>query len=208
MKTIVVASQKGGVGKTTLTGHLSVAASLEGYVVCVIDTDTQASLSDWWNARESEDIQFVKCALVELGQTLLKLQKAGVDYVFIDTPPAVTNTIKQVVNLADLVIVPTRASPHDLRAVGATVDIINECNKKFMFVINGAANRARITTDAVIALSQHGPVCPSVIYQRTDFATSMIDGRTVLESNQNTKSVLEINELWKYVNTQLGKKGG
>ena len=39
MKIIVLASQKGGAGKTTLCGHLSVQAALDGHKVALIDTD-------------------------------------------------------------------------------------------------------------------------------------------------------------------------
>ena len=41
----------------------------------------------------------------------------------------------------------------------------------------GATNRARITGDAAIALSQHGTVAPVTVHQGADFAVSMIDGR-------------------------------
>lgn len=205
MKTIVLASQKGGAGKTTLCGHLGVQASLLGHKVVLIDTDPQGSLAEWWNSREAETPAFVTSTLKDLAANIEALREAGFDYVFIDTPPAVTETIKAVVNLADLVVIPTRPSPHDLRAVGKTVDIINECDKRMVFVLNGAANRARITTDAAIALSQHGALSPTVIYQRTDFASSMIDGRSVMEVDPSGKSAKEVTDLWAYVSTHLSK---
>jgi chromosome partitioning protein len=45
MKTIVIASQKGGSGKTMLAAHLAVEAERVGDVAWVIDTDRQATLS-------------------------------------------------------------------------------------------------------------------------------------------------------------------
>lgn len=203
MKIIVLASQKGGAGKTTLCGHLGVHAAVSGGKVALIDTDPQGSLAAWWNEREVEQPAFISSSIDTLEQDLESVRRAGFDYVLIDTPPAVTSTIRTVVNLADIVIIPTRPSPHDLRAVGATVDIVNECNKRMVFVINGAANRAKISTDAAIALSQHGAVCPTIIYQRTDFASSMIDGRTAQEVDGASKSAGEINALWNYVSTHL-----
>ena len=38
-----------------------------------------------------------------------------------------------------------------------------------------------MTSEVAIALSQHGTVSPSIIHQRVGFATSMTDGRTVME---------------------------
>ena len=46
MRTIVIASQKGGVGKTTLAGHLGVAACQQGQQsVVLIDMDTQGGVT-------------------------------------------------------------------------------------------------------------------------------------------------------------------
>lgn len=203
MKIIVMASQKGGVGKTTLAGHLGAQASSEGYQVALLDADPQGSLSEWWNVREAQQPIFATAAISGLPEAVASLKNAGIKVLIIDTPPAVTETIRAVVSLADLVLIPTRPSPHDLRAVGKTVDIVNECEKRMVFILNGAANRARITTDAAVALSQHGAVAPTVIHQRTDFASAMIDGRTVQEVDPSSKSAAEIAELWQYVNTHL-----
>jgi len=54
MKTIVIASQKGGSSKTTLVAHLAVAAEQNNISPTVlIDMDPQSSLSSWWNVREN-----------------------------------------------------------------------------------------------------------------------------------------------------------
>jgi chromosome partitioning protein len=169
----------------------------------LIDTDSQGSLSSWWNERKAETPLFANVDIANLPQHLRQLEASGVKLAIIDTPPAVTETIHLVVSVADLVLIPTRPSPHDLRAVGSTVEIVEAAGKKMVFVINGAAPRARITGEAAIVLSQHGTVAPVTIYQRTEFASSMIDGRTVQEVNPNSKSHNEILDLWKYLLTKL-----
>jgi len=206
MRTIVVASQKGGVGKTTLVGHLGVMAELRGEgPVALIDTDPQGSLASWWNEREAETPLFAQVEIDRLADHLKALQVAGVKLTIIDTPPSVTELIVKVLAVADLVIIPTRPSPHDLRAVGSTVELVERASKKMVFVINGAASRAKIAGEAAVALSQHGTVAPVTLHQRTDFASSMIDGRTVQEIDVKGKSALEIDGLWKYVHAQLRK---
>jgi chromosome partitioning protein len=206
MYTIVAASQKGGSGKTTLSGHLAVEASRAGAgEIALIDTDPQGSLAHWWNARTAPEPRFVKAGLPDLDQALEGLRRMGIKIAVIDTPPAITQSISQVVAHADLVIVPTRPSPHDLRAVGATVDIAERHGKPLIFVINAASPRARITGESAVALSQHGTVAPITIHHRTDFAASMIDGRTVGEVVPDSQSAREISDLWRYIQERLSR---
>jgi chromosome partitioning protein len=137
--------------------------------------------------------------LDDLAADLAEVRGRGAAVAIIDTPPALTASIEQVIAIADLVLIPARPSPHDLRAIGATIDMTRRAGKPFLFVVNGAAPRANITAECVAALSEHGQVAPIILFQRTDYAASMIDGRTVMETAAPTRSAQEIAELWKYV---------
>jgi chromosome partitioning protein len=195
-----------GTGKTTLSGHLAVAAQNAGVgPVALIDTDPQGSLSHWWNARKAPEPLFVKVGPFELEKTLEHLRRSGIRLAVIDTPPAITESIAYVISHADLVVLPTRPSPHDLRAVGPTVDIAGHHGKPLVFVVNAATQRARITGEAAVALSQHGTVAPVTINHRVDFAASMVDGRTVGEVTAGTASAKEIEALWIYLQGRLAR---
>lgn len=200
MQIIGIASQKGGSGKTTLAGHLAVEAERAGAgPVALVDTDPQGSLSEWWNARAVETPRFARTTAARLAQDVEQLRALGIKLLVIDTPPAIEATISDVINLCDLVVVPVRPSPHDLRAVGATVDMVERLAKPLVFVVNDATPRARITSEAIMALSQHGTLAPSVLHHRTAFAASMIDGRTVSEVRGEARSADEITALWQYL---------
>ncbi len=204
MKVIAVASQKGGSGKTTLAGHIAVQAERVGAgPVALVDTDPQGSLAEWWNVRQAETPAFVATGVSRLEEDIRRMRALGMRLLIIDTPPAIAGTIGEVVRLADLVVIPARPSPHDLRAAGATVELVERLGKPLIFVINGAAPRARITSEAAIALSQHGTLAPSIIHQRTGFAASMIDGRTVMEVQGEQRSADEVAMLWEYLETRL-----
>jgi chromosome partitioning protein len=206
LKVVAFTSRKGGSGKTTLCGQLAVQADLAGAgPVALVDTDPQGSLAEWWNARQAETPVFVKTSLDRLSADLDRLREQGVRLVFIDTAPAATECLGGIVRHADLVIVPTRPSPHDLRAVGGTIDVVTALNRPLIFAVNGATRRARITAEAAVALSQHGTVAPVTLHQRVDFATSMIDGRAVMELDPGSPSATEVADLWRYVAGRLGK---
>lgn len=204
MQVIAIASQKGGSGKTTLAGHLAVQAEKVGAgPVALIDTDPQGSLSQWWNARAEETPCFARTTEATLTQDVEQLRELGMKLLIIDTPPAIEATIDDVIRLADLVVIPVRPSPHDLRAVGATVELVEKAGKPLIFVVNAATPRARITNEAVMALSQHGTLAPVILHQRTGFAASMIDGRTVAEVKGEARSAEEVASLWDYVAQRL-----
>ena len=194
MRVLALASQKGGSGKTTLSGHLAVQAQRAGAgPVVLIDIDPQGSLADWWNEREAEFPAFAQTTVARLANDLAILRQQGFKLAVIDTPPAITMAIQSVISVAELMVVPTRPSPHDLRAVGATV------------VVNAATPKAKITSEAAVALSQHGTVAPITIHHRTDFAASMIDGRTVMEIEPEGRSAQEVVALWHYIADRLEK---
>jgi len=207
MKVIVFASQKGGVGKTTLTAHLAVAAEKAGDGPCVLlDTDPQASLAAWWNGRADQKPDFSPLgSLKELPAKLKALGAAGYTYAFIDTPPAITESIQAVVARADFVLIPTRPSPHDLRAVGSTVELAVKAGRPFAFAVTQAKPNSRLTVQAIAALSAHGVVSQAVVHDRVDYAGSMIDGRTVQEVDPRSRSAAEVDELWVFVKERMNE---
>lgn len=207
MQVIVVASQKGGAGKTTTARHLAVEAERQNEgPVALIDVDPQGGLARWWNRRASPTPVFIACQLASLQATVDGLREQGFQLVVIDTPPAVTELIGAVVRLADLVVVPARPSPDDLEAVGPTIDLIETAGKPMLFVINQATRKARLTGQAAILLSQHGTVAPSIVHHSVSFPTSAIEGLTVQEVDDASSHAQEIADLWAYVSARLGKQ--
>jgi chromosome partitioning protein len=67
------------------------------------------------------------------------------------------------------------------------------------FIVNGASVNSKISTEAVVALAEHGRVAPVIVHQRVNFAASMTDGRTAGEVEPRSKAAEEIEELWGYV---------
>ncbi|HEX9768899.1 MAG TPA: ParA family protein [Kiloniellales bacterium] len=206
MRIVVLASRKGGSGKTTLAGHLAVQAELSGAgPVALIDSDPQGSLADWWNLRAAPVPDFVQASLGELPEAIERLRAHGMALLIVDTPAALTTTVADLVGLADLVVIPSRPSPHDLRSIGITVKLVVHLGKPLVFVINAAPPRARITSEAITVVSRHGPLAPAIVHQRVDFASSMIDGRTVMELAGATRSADEIARLWSYLESRLDR---
>jgi chromosome partitioning protein len=205
MHIIVVASQKGGAGKTTLSRSLAVAAQQSAGMTALLDTDPQGSLTSWWNRRESEAPILVKIDPAGLDAGIAKLEAAGIEYLFIDTPPSVHSELSQLLARATLAVIPVRPSPDDLDAVGDTLELVEKAGCPFVFVLTQAKPRTRLQMQAVMALAKHGKLAPTIIHDRTDFPTAAITGKTVTEVEQEGPSANEVREVLNYVLTQLNK---
>jgi chromosome partitioning protein len=217
MKLIAIASQKGGCGKTTLAAHLAVAAESAGNgPVMLIDADPQRTLTQWWEDRSAGGT-FTPGLLKRTGgapgegefnllSDMESMREYGANFVFVDTPPGLSTEIQEAIRYADLVVIPVRPSPHDLRASAATVALARTFGKDTMFVLNGATVRTRICADAILALAQHGPVAPVIIHQRVGLASSMIDGGTATELYASSKAAQEINSLWQFLADRMDGK--
>ena len=201
MQVVVVANQKGGAGKTTVTRNLAVAA---GEDVAIVDRDPQGSVTAWWNRREAETPALVPVTGT-LAETLDALREAGARLVFVDTPPAANADLAGIIALGDLIVIPVRPSPDDLDAVGPTLDLIAEARKAFCFVLTQATARTRLALEAVPELAQHGRVAPVVLHTRQDYPTAALAGLGVTEIG-DTAAATEIKQLLAYVMTQLSKE--
>jgi chromosome partitioning protein len=204
MQIIVINSQKGGSGKTTLCAHLAVEAERAGDgPVFLIDTDPQGTLSTWHEHRQAETPQRAGVPLAQIGQGLAVLRERKAAYCLIDTAPTRTDENAALFRLADLVLVPIRPSPSDLWAAAATVELLKELEIPFLFVLTQAKANASITAQAAAALSHHGRVAETFIADRVPYAASMTDGRTAIELASKGPAAVETASLWKNIKACL-----
>ena len=198
MKTILIAAQKGGSGKTTLTRNLAVVAAEDGRNVLCLDLDPQGSLRGWWESREADSPSMLdRDPLPGVLRTTLDAARERFDLCIIDTPPAASEWLAEVLAAADLVLIPVRPSPDDLRAVGTTLAAVNGSGMPFVFVMSQTP-RARITEEAARVLAQHGRVAPVNIALRVAYAETGATGQGVTET-RDKKAGAEITAVWNYV---------
>jgi chromosome partitioning protein len=204
MTILTLASTKGGVGKSTLTGHLACEAERQGAgPVAIIDLDPQGSLAEWWNSRAAETPLFARAEVRRLRHDLEALARQGIALVIIDTPPALLDVITAAIAVADLVVIPCRPSPHDLRTVGVVVELCRQAHTPHVMALNAATARSRLALEAVEVLHAMAPALKTIIHQRQLFASSMIDGRTAGELDPRSAAAEEIAALWQDITAHL-----
>lgn len=204
MRVLVLASQKGGSGKSTIAASLAVAAWEAGERVVVVDLDRQKSLTQWGELREVEGIVFRAVLPSTLDKWLTETRKVpAVSLVIMDTAGTFGREVDTALKHADLCLVPVRPSAFDLRAALPTVKRLRELSIEFAFVLNGTnpVTQAR-TAEAIEELKVGGSVAPPLA-ERTDFRDSVASGRGVTEINPTGKAAAEIRALWTYVSERM-----
>jgi chromosome partitioning protein len=203
MKTLALLSQKGGSGKSTLAVHLAVIAQAAGRRTVMVDLDPQRSAAGWWDTRAADTPELVETAPGELRAVLDAARADGVALCVLDTRPSAGADAATAAALADLVLIPTRPAIFDLKAIGATVDIVAAARVPAFIVLNGTGE-ASATADARRALADYRlPVAPDSIGLRAALAHALVDGRAVNEFDPAGKAALEMTKLWQFTEEHL-----
>ncbi|MDE5457687.1 AAA family ATPase [Bradyrhizobium sp. CSA112] len=214
MQTIVLATQKGGSGKSTLTISLALAAIRAGHTVRVIETDSQGTLSNWKRRRPyAAPIVEPIYAAREVEQRLQSLGREGVTVTIVDTAGGISAATNSAIRYADFCLIPTRPSIADIEATAATLSVIRAWHKPFAYVLNqtpirGAARLAgaenALSNEA--ALDIDDIVARPIIMMRNDHQDALSSGLAVCEYAPGSKSAEEIRDLWRWVEARLGNE--
>ncbi len=207
MKTIVIANQKGGSGKSTLTVHLAAAAEAAGEGPAIItDTDPQGSAGDWFNQRKKAGLDqplYAPLALSGLAGQLEALDAAGASFLFIDTAPSVGAVNAELFAAADLILVPLNPTPADLRALVKGLPLIKASGKPFAFVLARVRSNLRNNDGAAMALDALGLVLPTRMHERVIYAETFAHGKTALDIEPKGVAAQELAALWRAVKERI-----
>ena len=207
MKTIVVANQKGGSGKSTIAVHLAAAAEHAGDGPAVIsDTDPQGTAADWFNQRKKAGIdtpRYAALALADLHSRIEGLDEAGASYLFVDTAPSIGTVNADLFALADLILIPLNPTPADLRALVKGLPLVRQSGKPFQFVLTRVRPNLKNNDGAAMALDALGLVLSTRMHERVIYAETFAHGKTALETDLKSVAAQEVGSLWAEVKQKM-----
>jgi chromosome partitioning protein len=205
MKTVVIVSQKGGTGKTTLAIHLAVAAERAGLATVVIDLDPQASAASWKDLRKDEPPDVAAVPPGRLAQALKAAQAAGADLVVIDTPARSENTALDAVRAADLALIPCRPGYFDTAAMSFTANLLKLAGKPGYVVFSQVPPRGDgFLPDVTEALGSYGlSVAPVSVHLRAAYSNAIPGGMVAQEYDPKGKAARETGDLYDWLASTL-----
>ncbi len=216
---LLVANEKGGVGKTTIAINIAVMCAMAGKNTILVDTDKQESASDWSDVRNERNVGArLTCVSKrgKLGHDLVSL-KSNYDIVIVDAGGRDSIEMRQAMAVCDTAIIPIKPAQLDVWSLSKMAQLIADVMERTdspvnaFALINGASPNpaVRETQEAKEAVQDYVNVFPmleSVITERISFRKASRDGLGVVElapSQTDPKANLEMMALYQEIFNEI-----
>lgn len=210
---IVLANQKGGVGKSCLSQNIAICLHRQGKKVILLDADSQKTSAMWvQDRRENESVDVDND--IHFGMVFGKCRGDIISYkengyhVVVDCGGLDSDTMRQAILAADQVIVPFRAKNKDLSVVENMFEIIDESKLVNPELVANAVitqcptlpNQAQRILDAKEYCKAFGLIpLNSITYNRNVYDDADESGLSVFEiegqDDASKKAIVEIESI-------------
>ncbi len=210
---VVVANIKGGAGKTTIAANLAVFRSQNASDVLLVDADSQKSAFDFAAVREEEGHQpeITSASIIgrSAGSEIRKLEPKF-DDIIVDVGGRDSTTLRSILLIADVVVIPFLASQFDGWALELMDNLVGD-SIEFNENLETIGFLNKVDTNPKINLTEEAQelakgckfikIKDITIGYRVAFRRSTADGLAVneLKSKKDLKSIKEMDKLYQEI---------
>lgn len=200
MTIIAFISQKGGVGKSTLSQALAVEAHKQKIKVLLADCDHQQSTSHEWSKIKDK----IPCQVFNSVKDIWPLTK-NYDLIIIDAPARTSTGTLEIAKRANLIIQPTGASRADLIPAVKEFNALKKAGiskNKLLFVLARLATRSEAEAGQEYCQRSGYNYSPLVLYEKASYRQVQNEGKGIQEVSYKSlqkQAKQLINNLLKYL---------
>ena len=205
MKVIVVANQKGGVGKSTISCNLGVAAALAGKRVLIIDADPQGSSATFRAVREKDDLKVISIIKPTIHKDIQDF--SSFDLVIVDAGGRDSVVFRSAILAAagGILVIPILPSQYDIWATEDTFQVLRDARTyqeiPAYALFNQVIQNTTVAKEAVETLKDMTAenevrLLAQSLFQRVDYKKSISEGKGVMEYAPGGKAAQEVRTLF------------
>ena len=173
MKTIAVVCEKGGTGKSVIAYELYRNFCSDDIATSLYSLDGQYSDSARFEKADNPSIAIV------------------------DTPGVIADNLKDIIEGADLIVVPTRPTPNDIEPFTRTVSIVHKLTDAPVIIAVNGFNRFRMASSFIEWLSQkHWAKEVVTIPQSEAIVQAQAEHKSVVEIDKHSKAAQAVKLLY------------
>jgi len=184
MTIIAFISQKGGVGKSTLSQALAVEAKKQKIKVLLADCDIQQGTSYEWSKIKGK----IPCQVFNSVKEIWPLTK-NYQLIIIDGPARTSQATLEIAKKADLIIQPTGASRADLVPAVKEFNALKKAGiltKKLLFVLNHIGSPAENQIAQEYLKETSYSYLPIALPEKVSFRSIQNEGKSITEITYKT----------------------
>jgi chromosome partitioning protein len=211
---LVLAHQKGGVGKSTVAWNLATLFQKKGYDIELVDLDTQQTLF-YTNEIRKKDKKLKPLKLIRFEKTedfkrYLK-EDDETKLSIVDVGGFDSDLSRLAIAFADMVVTPVSDRSFELlglksfeKILAAISHVIDESITVHVLLNNLNPRKVKLDTlKDFIEKSPHFTLMQTVLRTRADYDKSAARGKNVVEYKKDSKAAAEIKSLFKEVRATL-----